>query len=189
MEDEGIEQMGMCYDENVIEYDEDDANVEIDVEVDSENLVEFADKVEWEEVTLENTDTDLHGNQKQEEDAFTVPDYANNELNSFIQVDHEPEQLATPQQQLNASTSRKQQVNRSLRHLRLKCFIQRENNRLKKKLLNCRICGTNSRFLDMQIRLLQAERKKLLEETSILRSVKEKLINQVTFIESDIIVQ
>lgn len=179
--------MGVCYDENIIEYDEysdyqDDGNVEIDVEVHSENVVEFTENIECDQVEFEHYDTDLHGYQFDEEEVSTIPD---NELNSVIQVYHEVEEVTTSQRKLENSSDRKQQqLNRNLQRLRLKCFIQREKNRLKRKSMNCRICGTHHRFLHMQIRALRAEKEKLLEETSILRLTKEKLSNQLTSTES-----
>lgn len=188
VKDESKEWMGVCYDENIIEYDEysdyqdDDGKVEIDVEVHSENVVEFTENIECDQVQFEHYDADLHGYQLDEEEVSTIPD---NEQNSVIQVYHEVEEVTTSHRQLENSSDRKQQqLNRNLRRLRLKCFIQRENNRLKRKSMNCRICGTHHRFLHMQIRALRAEKQKLLEETSILRLTKKKLSNQLTSTES-----
>lgn len=179
MEDDSKEWLGVCYHENVIEYDEysdyqEDANVEVDVEIHSENVVEYTENIECDEAQFE----DLHGYQLDEEEVSAVPD---EELNSVIQVYHEVEEVTTSQRKLEIlSDQRQQRLNRNLRRLRLKCFIQRENNRLKRKSMNCRICGTHHRFLHMQIKALKAEKQKLLEETGILRLTKEKLLERVT---------
>jgi len=87
------------------------------------------------------------------------------------------------------SDEREQKLQRNIRSLQLKWFIKKEHNRLKKKLLNCRLCGTNSRFLSMQISLLRAEKQKLLKETSILRATKDKLINEIESIQSNVLLE
>lgn len=182
--------MELCYDENVIEYDEysdcqDDGTV--DMEVHSENLLEYEESVECSNNPLETIDTtDLQVYQLDGEDVFSIT--ADNEQSLVIKVAPDTEPVTPSQRNLNDSTDQKPTKNK-LRTLRLKCFIQRENNRLKKKLINCRICGTNPRFLDMQIRVLRAEKQKLLEETTILRLAKEKLFNQVALIESNLVVE
>lgn len=185
MADESKEWMGVCYDDNVIEYDEfddqqDDVKVEIDVvEVDAENLVEFTiDQTQYDNIET----AAIHGYQLDEE----VSNFPESQLNSVIQVDHEVEEVVISHRNTEHLSEQTQQQppDRNLRHLRLKCFIQRENNRLKKKSLNCRLCGTHARFLDMQIRVLKAEKQKLLEETSILRLNKEKLSKQITSTET-----
>lgn len=191
MEDESKEWMTVSYDENVIEYDEygdyqDDAKVEIDEEVHSEIFVEYIENAECDKTQYEHTDH--HCYHLGEEVYSTPPDI---EHNSLTKYEPEVEASATSQQNLENSSEeeQQQQLNRNLRSIRLKCLIQRENNRLKKKLLNCRICGTNSRFLNVEIRKLQAEKQKLLEETGILRLAKEKLLNQVTLIKSNLLVE
>lgn len=184
--------MGVCYDENIIEYDEysdypDEENVEM--EVHPEDLLEYTENVECDNSQYETTDTDLHGYQLDEEDVYTVIT-ASNTQNFVIKSDTKAYDCSTSQQKLqNSSDQKQQQLIKNLRALRLKYSIQRENNRLRKKLINCRCCGTNPRFLDMQIRSLQAEKQKLLEETTILRLTKDKLLNQVTLIEANVIVE
>ncbi len=183
MEDESKEWMGVCYDENVIEYDEysdyqDDGNVEIDVEVHSGSMLEYAEVCEETQYETIDDPSDLHGYQLNEEhEVYSIT--ADEEPNMVTKYETNAETL---QQNLEDSSDQ-EQVNQKLRKLRLKCFIQRENNRLKKKLLNCRLCGTNPRFLACQIRLLQAEKQKLMEETTILRLTKEKLLSQVAVVD------
>lgn len=184
--------MGVCYDENVIEYDEysdyqDETNVEM--EVHSDDLLEYTENVECDNIQYETTDTDLHGYQLDEEDVYTVITTSNKQT-LVIKSDPKADDCTTSQKKShNLSNQKQQQLNKNLRALRLKYSIQRENKRLKKKLINCRCCGTNPRVLDMQIRLLQAEKQKLLEETTILRLTKEKLLNQVTLIEANVIIE
>ncbi|XP_037041701.1 uncharacterized protein LOC119078304 [Bradysia coprophila] len=188
MDDESKEWMGLCYDENVIEYDEysdcpDDGNVEIDVEVHPEHLLEYTECDIAQLETIDATDLQVY---KFEQDCNT----SDNEQNLVIEVSPATE-TASPSQECNLSDSadQNQQGNQSLRTLRLKCFIQRENNRLKRKIINCRICGTHPRFLDMQIRVLKAEKQKLLEEMTILRLAKEKLFNEVALSQSNLVVE
>lgn len=188
MEIENTEWIKVCYDENVIEYDEysdhqDDSNVEVDVEIHSDGLVEFAQSNDSSNSLI--TDTDLHDYRLNEEVCLST-NTLNGEHNSVnIKNDENEVELVDhyhiPQRFVsNPSNEKRLQLQRSMKALRLKSFIQRENNRFKRRLLNCRICGTHSRFLSMQISVLQAEKQKLMEETSILRLTKEKLLNEMT---------
>lgn len=194
-DDESKEWMRVCYDENVIEYDEysdcqDEEHVQI-VEVHSEHLVNYTERVECEETQYENVDdTDLQqAYQVDEEEVYCIT--TDGEQKFVGRLIAEAEAITASRRTCNDTSShrKRQKLKQNLRSLRLKCFIERENNRLKKKLLNCRICGTHTRFLDMQIRLLQAEKQKLVEETTSLRLVKEKLLHQVEMIESNLIVE
>lgn len=191
MEGESKEWMGVCYDENVIEYNEynsdyqDDSNVEIDVEVHSENFIEYTDSLECDKTQFEVIDTDRSDCHLDEGKVYSSSNIPDCELNSVIKIGHEVDEVTTSQQDL--SQQKQDLLQKNLRTLRLKWFIHRENNRLKRKSMNCRICGTNSRFLNMQISVLRAEKEKLLEETNILRLTKEKLRNEVTSIQSNLI--
>lgn len=53
--------------------------------------------------------------------------------------------------------------------------VKSRNKRLGRKIRNCRSCGTNSRLLKMQLEVMKAEKKKLKEETNILKLKKQKL--------------
>lgn len=193
MEDESKDWMGVSYGENVIEYDEysdyqDDTNVEIDVEVHSEIFLEYTDSAGCDQTEYANADPHSY-HIGEEEEVYSTPSIVP-VIEQISNIDTEAEVSTTSHRSLeHTSDVKQQQLNQNLRSLRLKCHMRRENNRLKRKLLNCRICGTNPRFLSMKIRRLQADKQKLLEETSILRLTKEKLMKQVTLIKSNLIVE
>lgn len=190
MEDESKEWMGVCYDENVIEYDEyeyeyqDDPNVEIDVEIQPENYVEFTvQSIDKSESDVSHTE--LHEYTLDEENVYTSTNTTDCVFNSVIEVVHDVEEVT----QRELDEQKQQELQESLRTLRLKWFMHRENRRLKKKLTNCRICGTNVRFLNTQVSVLRAKKEKLLSETSLLQLTKEKLMNEVTSMQSNILVE
>lgn len=54
--------------------------------------------------------------------------------------------------------------------------IKYRNKRLGRKIRNCRSCGTNSKLLKMQLEVMKAEKRKLKEETNILKLKKQKLL-------------
>lgn len=188
MEEETQEWMRVYSEDDIIEYDEysyyqDGSNVEIDVNVNPENLVEFTESAECEDAQFEEFDSEHY--YIEEENDYSSSNLPDCELNSIIEVDDDAEEAIILQRE-NASEEDQEDLQKKLRTLQLKWFIQRENNRLKKKLMTCRICRTTPRFLNMEISMLQAEKQKLLKETNILRLTKEKLINEVTSIQSNL---
>lgn len=54
--------------------------------------------------------------------------------------------------------------------------IKLRNKKLRRKIRNCRSCGTSSRLLKMQLEVMKAEKSKLKEETTILKLKKQKLL-------------
>lgn len=54
--------------------------------------------------------------------------------------------------------------------------IKYQNKRLGRKIRNCRSCGTSSRLLKMQLEVMKAEKRKIKEETNILKLKKQKLL-------------
>lgn len=197
VEDESKRWMEVCYNENVIEYDkygdyQDDAQGEGDVEVHSSNFLVYSDGVECDDRNETKyqiiDDADVQDYQLEEEEVYAITIDEEQKFVARISTEEQATISSSPPNTGVDPSERKQQ-SRNLRALRLKSLMQRENNRLNRKLTNCRICGTNRRFLDRQIQQLRAEKRKLLEETSQLRRTKEKLLDQVAFIESNLIVE
>lgn len=54
--------------------------------------------------------------------------------------------------------------------------VKNRNKRLGRRIRSCRSCGTNSRLHKMQLEVMKAEKRKLKEETTILKLKKQKLL-------------
>ncbi|KAJ6647201.1 hypothetical protein Bhyg_02421 [Pseudolycoriella hygida] len=174
-DDGSKEWVTVCNSENVIEYDvssdyQDDPNVEVDVEVHSEDLLEYTeDPTHFE---------GLHYYQIIEE-AGSESDFTSSEI---VAGDIDEHGGITSQQTPHEQTESRSE---NLRALRLKYYIKRENNQLKKKKHRGCICG----FLRMQVKSLKAEKGNLLKETNILRLTIQKLTNQIMSIDPSLLVQ